>query len=144
MEESHNSYETESDDDTVTQQHKTPLKVDVNKNFKTKRMQQQDNEAQILKQQKDKTPDTYTDNGETFDNNIDTYTPETDDKKLREIHIWSNNKHFIGTEDQAILAKWHDRSGHICDQYILLTAHNTIGMEEVVKLPTNTHTHTQL
>ena len=104
-------------------------------------MQQQDDEARILEQQLNKTPDTYTDNGETLDTDIDTYTPETDDKKLREIHIWPNNKHFIGTEDQAILAKWHDRSGHICDQYILRTARNAIGMEEVAKLPTNTRTH---
>ena len=103
LEESHNSCETESDDDTVTLQHKTPLKVDVNKNFETKTMQQQDYEAHILKQQQDKTPDTYTDNGETLDNNIDTYTPETDDKKLQEIHIWPNNKHFICTEDQFFL-----------------------------------------
>lgn len=42
----------------------------------------QDNKAHILEQQQNKTPDTYTDNGETLDNDIDTYTPETDDKKL--------------------------------------------------------------
>ena len=82
LEESHNSGETESDDDTVTLQHKTPLKVDVNKHFDTKTMQQQDEEAQTLEQQQDKTPDTYTDNGETLDSELDTYTPETDDKKL--------------------------------------------------------------
>ena len=42
LEESNNSGETESDDDTVTLKHKTPLKVDVNKHFKTKTMQQQE------------------------------------------------------------------------------------------------------
>ena len=128
-------------DEDVSLIHKTPKKVELNKHFTTKTLQQQLDEAIEQEKHKNNPPETYNAH-EEVEPDIDSYAPEKDKKKLREIHIWPSNKHFVGTENQAILAKWHERSGHICDQYLLRTAKSSKGMEEVASMPSRTSSHT--
>ena len=132
-----------TDDEDVTLIHKTPRKQEVTRDFTTKTIQQQLNEQIHEQQQQNKSQPTYEEDT-TLEDDLDTYTPETDEKKLNKlsvIHIWPSDKHFKGTEDQAVLAKWHERSGHVCDQFILRTAKNSHGMEEVAHMTKDTRSH---
>jgi hypothetical protein len=98
---------TDEHDDEITLTHKTPNKKEVNRDFTTKTLQQQVDEAIELEKHKNKPPETFEEK-EELDPDIDSYAPETDEKKLKEIHIWPSDKHFVGTENQAILGKWHE------------------------------------
>ena len=127
--------------DDVSLIHKTPKKVELNKHFTTKTLQQQFDETIKQEKHKNNPPEKYNAH-EELELDIDSYAPEKDENKLRKIHIWPSNKHFVGTENQAILAKWHERSGHICDQYLLCTTKSSKGMEEVANMPTCMSSHT--
>mmetsp|Transcript_46824 Transcript_46824/g.95765 ORF Transcript_46824/g.95765 Transcript_46824/m.95765 type:complete len:1109 (-) Transcript_46824:511-3837(-) len=123
-------------------QNDMPRKHNLDKTFTTKTLKQQLDERLEKEMRKDVTPPQY---AETVDDDdvdeINKYTPQTSKEKLKEIHIWPSNKHFRGTDAQATLGKWHERSGHINDQYLLKVAPHTKGMEEVARLSKHTQSH---
>ena len=83
---SHAHTHSDEHDNEVTLTHKTPKKTEVNRDFTTKTLQQQVDKAIELEKHKNKPLETFEEK-EELDPDIDSYTPETDEKKLKEIHI---------------------------------------------------------
>eukprot|EP00961_Rhodomonas_salina_P085440 1147674-Rhodomonas_salina.1 len=71
----------------------------------------------------------------------DEYPDVADDEQVvlspgsRPIVVFFTEETYMGTEDQAILLKWHYHSGHFNTLYLRTIAKHVPGMEELLKIP---------
>lgn len=72
---------------------------------------------------------------EDADENDDVDQDFDSENATNTILVLPNGEKIKGTNDSAILWKWHKTAGCIGTQYILCTAQHCKGMEEVAKLP---------
>lgn len=60
---------------------------------------------------------------------------QNDDESMRAvIHVFPTDETYKGTEPEAVLLRWHLRSGHINPQYLLRVCRRAKGMEELNRL----------